>query len=229
MIIENLLDKEIEKNELTETLKNLIQYYPQTKSIQALNILNILKEKLEKFNKYNERSIDDVIFLLNELAPKRETNLSLSFILNKKDDNSSTIPPEIRDLSPPYWDLFSQHMIKIINLIESNPTLYRKCTFLKQYPEIMNLKTRISIFRKQMSYKKTSGSFQLVVDRQNILTSSFNSMQKYLPYDLLGEMSVRFINEKGADYGGLTNEWFTKLAQEILNPNFRKQNELQAK
>ena len=59
----------------------------------------------------------------------------------------------------------------------------------------------------------------LNVDRSNILVSSFEKLNGRTNDEWLRKLSITFNGEKGQDAGGLTNEWFTLIAQELFNTN----------
>lgn len=61
---------------------------------------------------------------------------------------------------------------------------------------------------------------QMFVRRASIMEDSFHIVMTTKAADLRLRLWVRFDNEEGIDYGGLTREWFLVLMPAITNPNY---------
>eukprot|EP01104_Vermistella_antarctica_P019994 TRINITY_DN823_c0_g1_i2.p1 TRINITY_DN823_c0_g1~~TRINITY_DN823_c0_g1_i2.p1 ORF type:complete len:1003 (+),score=224.70 TRINITY_DN823_c0_g1_i2:213-3221(+) len=72
----------------------------------------------------------------------------------------------------------------------------------------------------RVDLKWASGECNVMVNRANLLESSFESIMKLTPTDLKKHLKIQFGAEKGLDYGGLAREWFFLLSHEIFNPYY---------
>jgi len=52
-----------------------------------------------------------------------------------------------------------------------------------------------------------------------IFEDSFEQMRGITKGELLGELHIQFVGERGQDAGGLRREWFTELSNQMFNPN----------
>jgi E3 ubiquitin-protein ligase HUWE1 len=95
---------------------------------------------------------------------------------------------------------------------------------MQRLPVLLDFENRKSLFRKELSKRDRLGSqirspLQLTVKRGQVYSDSFRHLNYRSSDELKAKLSVKFEGEEGADYGGLTREWYLVISREMLNPD----------
>lgn len=115
------------------------------------------------------------------------------------------------------------------NLVKSNPKLLRgSFSLMIHNPNALDFDSKRTYFNQQLHKKppastlsNPSQTINISVRRQYIFQDSYYQLQgKTGPALRYGKLNVKFADEEGADYGGLTREWYEELAKQIFNPNY---------
>eukprot|EP00127_Corallochytrium_limacisporum_P001114 Clim_evm2s40 gene=Clim_evmTU2s40 len=88
-------------------------------------------------------------------------------------------------------------------------------------PRIIEFDNKRKIFRilvKKISNRKKA--MRLHVRRAHLFQDSFRQVMAQTTQSLRGRLNVTFAEEGGIDAGGLTREWFQKVSEEMLNPQY---------
>lgn len=177
------------------------------------------EEEEEESNEKSEQ-IQFIGFLFTKLAPPRGISTSLLTIV----DESSSIPIEIMETSPDFWKLYEKHHSKILSKIEKNPFLLNHFHFLLDYPELISFKIRSTYFSRKMKRRINKYSdLRFRVNINDLLSTSFRQLHAKKSSLFLNNFYVIVEGEGGdttIDAGGVTRQWFTKLAKEMFNPNY---------
>jgi hypothetical protein len=116
--------------------------------------------------------------------------------------------------------------INVVNMfVRLKPSvLSGSLSILKHLPMLLDFENRKSLFRKELSKRdRSSGhnrsTLQILVKRGQVYSDSFRHLNYRSADELKAKLSVKFEGEEGADYGGLTREWYLVLSREMLNPD----------
>ena len=111
------------------------------------------------------------------------------------------------------------HINLIDGIISRDQRMINKLNFLREFPEVMNFKTRSLYFKEKMKKKiNEEKNLHINIKRSKILSSSFKQLQKISPDQWMNKIVIEFIGEEGIDAGGLTTEWFTLIIKELFDP-----------
>lgn len=190
-----------------ETRMNLI-YEFLSESMNELDylisqILNLLAPKRSEFDKFSMS--DSKIYAPNESIYKQK--------------NSLRPVPEYLINNSRFWKLISDHYDDFMKIYNESPTnFYAYYTFFLYYPEIVSFQKRSSFFLYKMSKKIIFNYTYVNVDRNDIIESSFQSLNSRKKQDLLSIFNVKFVDEQEAiDAGGVKKDWITNLIKELIN------------
>ena len=121
---------------------------------------------------------------------------------------------------------FTEKHRKILNtLVRQNPKLLRgSFALLIRNPKVLEFDSKRNYFTQQLHKKgkdHRSGVIYVNVRRQYIFQDSYYQLQNQAGDELkYGKLSIRFHDEEGADYGGVSREWYQELTKEMFNPNY---------
>ena len=189
---------------------------------------------------------DLVIQLLDFLSPDRDENCSFGLsdsMIAKKHQHDERfrfcpIPDFIYELSPPFWSVFEAHrplindiLLKefqenemleipgIIGLLLSLTTTQFSSRLVSNFSECFSFDFRSTFFH-QLVHKDLNflDDVELELNQDNILKESFEKLHKLDPETWLQRIKVSYEGNEGIDAGGLTKDWFTKLSNELFNP-----------
>lgn len=77
---------------------------------------------------------------------------------------------------------------------------------------------KLKVFRAELRALQTSSRHcRIEVSRKNIFEQSYRAIMKMKSRDLRKQLMIKFKNEDGLDYGGITREWLYLLSQEMFN------------
>lgn len=79
---------------------------------------------------------------------------------------------------------------------------------------------KLVYLRSQPEMRRFDGQCKITISRQHILDHSFNQFMKVCANDLKKKLVIKFDNEEGVDYGGVSREFFITLSKEIFNPDY---------
>ena len=209
-------------------LSSILSRFPEIAKEKSDELLKVLKNQLELCSKNPPDICDRYIVmklignLIDVLCPKRDDSSNV-FIDSQIDNQSSMIiPPLIFQKAPNFWSIISEYLQWFQNEINNNTALLSKhFHFLTNYYELLTFNQKSIYFHKQQNKKINHQILQLNIRRNQILRDSFNSLNPNKPKkEILSSYRVRFVNEPGADLGGLKKDWFTSLVKELFNPNY---------
>lgn len=122
---------------------------------------------------------------------------------------------------------FTDKHRKLLNmLVRANPKLLRgSFALLIRNAKVLEFDSKRNYFNQQLHKKSAAdqrhGVIQVNVRRQYIFQDSYYQLQHRAGNELkYGKLSIRFHDEEGADYGGVSREWFQELSKEMFNPNY---------
>ena len=98
---------------------------------------NFIEEK-------NEKYINSVAEIFNALAQNRNSSISRTQMIEK-----STIPENIRETNPKFWDLFEKNSSFIFELLEKKSTFSGQIQFSIEIPRNFDIQNSICIFQKE--------------------------------------------------------------------------------
>lgn len=105
-------------------------------------------------------------------------------------------------------------------MIQENLDILEKLYFLYDFPELIKYNIRSSLIKKLLKDKIKFNTIKIIVDFDNILSSSYTQLHNKSPNQLLNDIEISIPNSIVHDTGGVKREWFTKLAKEIFNQNY---------
>lgn len=77
---------------------------------------------------------------------------------------------------------------------------------------------KLKVFRSELrALQISSRHCRIEVSRKNIFEQSYRAIMKMKSRDLRKQLMIKFKNEDGLDYGGITREWLYLLSQEMFN------------
>ncbi|KAK8844404.1 hypothetical protein M9Y10_024262 [Tritrichomonas musculus] len=214
-----------------------LEHAPSVAKKQTDKLYMLVDSLIKKYQQSPHKMyFDTICSILNYLAPKRgeSQNLiadneidfsnSMRLFSSSQDNQGLSVkkaPSSLKKSSPKFWNLYGKIRPFIDSLIKSDLSNIGKFNFLLEFHELVEFRIRASYFHSRMRKKINRKSCNyLAVQRQNILTDSFDKLQKLKTNDLMRKFSVKFEGEDGVDAGGLTKEWFTLIIQELFNPNY---------
>ncbi|KAK8843764.1 hypothetical protein M9Y10_024834 [Tritrichomonas musculus] len=225
-----LLDKSNKRSYYYTIFNNIIEIDPLQIKIDVPKAHKILDEAISLYKSeiwLKDVYLDFIFNLLNTITPKRS---EINIIDIQKDDSPSSIKdmslmkkahPDLIKTNPDFWNLYNSYLPFINKIVTDDEKYFKKLFFLQEYPELMNIRKRISDFRKKMNKKiDTNKTIKIKVNRFNILPDSFTFLKNKSQEDWLSQIRVEFNGEWGIDAGGLTKNWFSLVVKEIFNPNF---------
>ena len=121
---------------------------------------------------------------------------------------------------------FTDKHRKILNqLVRKNPKLLRgPFALLVRNGKLLEFDNKRNFFNQQLHKKPPNfraAVKYIKIRRQHIFQDSYYQLGN-LPGDELkyGKLSIQFTGEEGADYGGVSREWYQELTKEMFNPNY---------
>lgn len=123
---------------------------------------------------------------------------------------------------------FTERHRKVLNtLVRINPKLLRgSFSLLVRNLKVLEFDNKRNYFTQKLHKKTTQNAYRgqtvnVNVRRQYIFQDSYYQLQNRAGDEIkYGKLSVKFHDEEGADYGGISREWFQELTKEIVNPNY---------
>ena len=116
--------------------------------------------------------------------------------------------------------------VNVVNMfVRLNPSvLSSSLSIIQRLPILLDFENRKAHFRKELKKRDRSAGhsrapLQLLVKRGQVYSDSFGHLNYRSADELKAKLSVKFEGEEGADYGGLTREWYLVLSREMLNPD----------
>jgi len=116
--------------------------------------------------------------------------------------------------------------VNVVNMfVRLNPSvLSSSLSIIQRLPILLDFENRKAHFRKELKKRDRSvghsrAPLQLLVKRGQVYSDSFGHLNYRSADELKAKLSVKFEGEEGADYGGLTREWYLVLSREMLNPD----------
>jgi hypothetical protein len=142
---------------------------------------------------------------------------------------SESVEPLDRDETDSGVHAFVEFVFMHVNVVNmfvrlQPSVLSGSLSIMKHLPMLLDFENRKSLFRKELSKRdRSSGqnrsTLQLLVKRGQVYSDSFRHLNYRSADELKAKLSVKFEGEEGADYGGLTREWYLILSREMLNPD----------
>lgn len=236
-ILENIFDDAICNLDF-EIINTFFAYLPDITKSRGAEIFRIINGLFTIIKDSDETKLEDLQSLssiVKIVAPRRDTYDSTKItdsVMYEQDEKIyehknvlRPIPSYLID-TVPFWKLLDHHydtLGRIYLEISENKKNYKKdfydyFSFLLDYPEIVDLSTRIQHFRKHILEERIRRRRIITVERSNIIESSYQQLKDLEDKDLRGKISIVFKGEKGTDAGGPFNEWLTNLVHELLNP-----------
>lgn len=83
-----------------------------------------------------------------------------------------------------------------------------------------DFKRKVIYFRSQKELRLVPGLFYLKIKRSQIFEDSFKIIMQLSPMNLKKKLFIKFENEEGLDYGGVSREFFFLLSHEMFNPTY---------
>ena len=122
---------------------------------------------------------------------------------------------------------FIDFCTKHSRIIRQNQNLIRDSLKHVVYvvPHLLDFNNKHHFFRQEIKKMKRTGHhdiIRIVVNRNKmfrIFEDSYEQMNHLSAEEWKGKIQVTFSEERGQDAGGLTREWFTEIAKQMLNPN----------
>ena len=135
------------------------------------------------------------------------------------------------DSDPIFWNYFIENRAKINKIINENNLTFFNDNFVidgnntmislklfDDYPQLYSFDFRYKLFynkiRKEMNNEDI---FELFIDRENILESSFDQLKDFSEDDWKCHFQIHFIGEQGLDFGGLRRDWFISVSKALFN------------
>lgn len=81
-----------------------------------------------------------------------------------------------------------------------------------------DFRRKLVYFRSQPAMRTAPGQVHISIRRENIFEDSFSEIMRLPPFELRKRLMIKFQNEEGLDYGGLSREFFFLLSHEMFNP-----------
>ncbi|KAI3653085.1 hypothetical protein MP228_002510 [Amoeboaphelidium protococcarum] len=158
--------------------------------------------------KYRSKSIDQPVTLSR---PQSASNGAIS-------------PQKVSESEELFFQ-FTEKNRKVLNqLVRQNPKLLRgSFSLLVHNPKILDFDSKRNYFNQQLHKKggQKAKAIHVNVRRQYIFQDSYYQLQSKSGAELRhAKLTVRFHDEEGADYGGVTREWYQELTKEMFNPNY---------
>lgn len=249
-IIKNLFIKEIQKENpsllIMSEILNFITFNDKSHQKELTLLLDKLFNRIKK-EKIKDKIMNDLINkLLNLVTPIRKTTYTfdLKDFPNQQKNSLQPIPQNIYESDPLFWSLFERNRTVINNFIEmqeieflnenedeeednfeeeeeNEKQKHLKLKLLDEYPELFSFDLRYKIFQQKMHRRINNiMTLYLLIDKENILESSFNQLNDKTPSQWKRRIEIEYINDKGIDASGLRRDWFTKLSRELFNPDY---------
>jgi E3 ubiquitin-protein ligase HUWE1 len=142
---------------------------------------------------------------------------------------SESVEPVDRDETDSGVNAFVEFVFAHVNVVNmfvrlKPSVLTGSLSIMMLLPMLLDFENRKSLFRKELSKRDRSNgqsrsTLQLLVKRGQVYSDSFRHLNYRSSDELKAKFSVKFEGEEGADYGGLTREWYLVLSREMLNPD----------
>lgn len=214
------------KEKIPKTLALLKKIVPEYKDggYSDKNLRNFI---CSAFTNCCPERVKDLIIVASETNEIDFTNSTVAMTVNPLKKSSLESPTTLIKQAPlnlqatnkKFWELFEESRPVLNDILQNDDSTLEKMRFLLDYPELLRFYARSKYFRDKMRNRITNnGSFSIYVDRKNLLQTTFDKMNSKSIDDWLSSVHVNFNGEAGIDAGGLTCEWFTLIAKEILDP-----------
>jgi len=118
--------------------------------------------------------------------------------------------------------MFKDHNTGVKTFVDPRSVEKSSITSEMQYSKKFESKYK-SFIKRISSLKKSPHMFEITVNRDKIVQDSFRIIMSLTPDELIKMRSrlwVKFENEPGLDYGGVSKEWFSEVSKELLNPYY---------
>lgn len=222
-LIQSIFKEDIDKHEISNNAIGYIEYLRANSQDELQFFINELENSFVDYLNMDPKNQETLSFICNffkVLVPSRKSQICFSGVINEK---TPEIPQYVMETFRLFWEMFRKHQSLFNELLQSNPLLYEKFTFLMDYPEVINFQIRSSFFFQKMM-KKINKKRELLLDieKSNVFESSYFNLMNIKPEDLLNKLNVLFISSDNVtvDAGGPTREWFMRITKEILNADF---------
>eukprot|EP00835_Amoeboradix_gromovi_P006009 NODE_637_length_5728_cov_0.215669.p1 type:complete len:678 gc:universal NODE_637_length_5728_cov_0.215669:3102-1069(-) len=83
-----------------------------------------------------------------------------------------------------------------------------------------DFRRKLVYFRSQPPLRVLHGQCVLPIRRSSVFDDAFNEIMKLNPSELKKKLHIKFNNEQGLDFGGLSREFFYLLSHEMFNPQY---------
>lgn len=172
---------------------------------------------------------DAIFYVIDALTPSRDNAQSFSMSdssriemkLGNHNFSFQPIPECVFNSSPEFWDFFDKNRLIITEIIENRIENLSNYKLFNEFPELFDYKIRLQYFKEKVkSNHLLSGFENLKIDRENILTDSFEQIKFKEKNNLnpwMKKFFIRFNGEEGSDMGGLTKDWFNKTSKALFD------------
>eukprot|EP00730_Choanoeca_flexa_P007749 TRINITY_DN12385_c0_g4_i1.p1 TRINITY_DN12385_c0_g4~~TRINITY_DN12385_c0_g4_i1.p1 ORF type:complete len:1717 (+),score=489.72 TRINITY_DN12385_c0_g4_i1:522-5153(+) len=140
--------------------------------------------------------------------------------------NAQTGPgtEEGRDREKRYLQFLETHRSVINEVIKKSPKLLGQepYSILTKFPMVLDFDVKEKYFRKklQSSSSYRHSRVRLRIRRDYLFEDSYNQVIRLSDNQLNAKFDVQFAGEEGIDAGGLLREWYYKVSQAMMNPNY---------
>ncbi|KAK8834055.1 hypothetical protein M9Y10_031522 [Tritrichomonas musculus] len=226
LIIKDIFDIELNKeNPSIDIIHNYITLVPYIANEWKNELIEYLSYLLKKGENLNDPSfIEKFISIFNLLTPSRDNkqifSMSDSLVkLMRPEGSKIQIPDNIWNLRPNFWTFYLQNASYIEKINENSDLYSQKIKLFDEFPEFVEFKIRFDNFTKKMTNSINSSTiFAFTVDPDNIFYSSYDEIFLKGNDRWMDTFLVKYVNNIGSDSGGITRDWMTKMAQELINP-----------
>ena len=129
-----------------------------------------------------------------------------------------------RDREKRFVQFLETHRAVINDVIKKTPKLLGREPFsiLAKFPMVLDFDVKEKFFRDklQSSSQYRAGRVRLRIRREYLFEDSYNQVIRLAGNQLNARFDIQFVGEEGIDAGGLLREWYYKLSQAMMNPNY---------
>jgi E3 ubiquitin-protein ligase HUWE1 len=121
---------------------------------------------------------------------------------------------------------FLEHHRELINeIVKKRPALLDSDPYriLTRFPMLLEFQVKAAYFRQRLgtaSNRRYRGGVRLRIRREHLFEDSYQQVMRLQGPELRARVDIHFVGEQGIDAGGLLREWYYKLSQAMMNPNY---------
>ncbi|KAF0992084.1 hypothetical protein HZS_1493, partial [Henneguya salminicola] len=210
-----------ENNENSSRLNSIKKKIPETEIVEEKQLKSVIDDLLGPLPDNVEIKIDKVSkrkFFVDHNSKKTFwEDPRLSWLYSDSNPLPKNWSIRVNDFGIPY---FIDHKNKATTFCDprNGMIIFPSAVIAMKFKN--SFRDKMLYFRNLCQELKNSGVCTISICRDRLISDSFAAITNYDLQNLHRRITIKFNNEEGLDFGGLSREWLYNVSHEILNPNY---------